>query len=409
MLYYSDNKNDNDDKSRLSNSEKRLIAIGPAIEGSNGQINGQAMMFQLTVDVLREKGWSVRVCNIIEKRDLSDLRVNGGFTLLRMIDYMKLIPKIWLRLLFSRKCIVYLATAQSKMGFLRDMCIIWAVLLRGDSLVCHQFGGDYGGFYNAQSGFIRFLIRKTLDRASRIIVEGEFVKEQFSFLNNYKQKVNCLTNCHPERSLKIAEKAKEIDPGKPFQMIYLSNMIETKGYLDVLKSVKVLKDRNRNVICKFAGRFMCNSSADKEYNAEQSRQSFFQYIKDNGLSDYISYDESLFGKEKFDAFIASHLFLLPSNYIYEGQPVSILEAMAHGIVTVATKYRLIPVMVQDDDTGFFVPYGDPEAIAGKVEFLMDNPNEYKRLSRNSIDRFNKNFRAEAYVDEITAVFVDILR
>ena len=395
--------------SRVIKSEKSLIAIGPAIEGSGGQINGQAMMFQLTVDVMREKGWSVRVCNIIERRNLSDLRINGAFTILRMIDYIKLIPMVWMRLLFTRKSIVYLATAQSKMGFLRDMCIIWAVFFRGDCLICHQFGGDYGGFYNTQSSFIRFLIRKTLNRASSIIVEGDFVKEQFSFLNKYQWKVSCVTNGLPERSIEIAEKAKQFKTEKPFRLIYLSNMIESKGYWDVLKAVKILRVRNRNVACRFVGRFMCNSSSDKEYNAERSRESFFQYINDNGLSDYVSYDESLFGREKFDAFSESHLFLLPSNYIYEGQPVSILEAMAHGIVTVATNYRLIPLMVQDNHTGFFVPYGDPEAITGKVEYLMDNPMEYKRLSSNSIERFSKNFRAESYVERMIEVFVDVLR
>ncbi len=395
--------------SKSINSENTFIAIGPAIEGGNGQINGQAMMFQLTVDVLREKGWFVKVCNIIEKRTLSNLRINGAFTIWRMIDYMQIIPQAWLQLFLTRKCIVYLATAQSKMGFLRDMCMIWAVLLRGDYLICHQFGGDYGGFYNQQSGFIRFLIRKTLSRASRIIVEGEFVKEQFAFLNDYKQKVCCLTNCLPERSIKVAEKSKQFDREKPFQLIYLSNLIESKGYWDVLKAVKILRAGHRNVACRFAGRFMSNSSSDTEYDPEQTRKSFFKYINDNALSDYVRYDESLFGQDKFNAFREAHIFLLPSNYIYEGQPVSILEAMAHGVVTVATNYRLIPVMVQDNHTGFFVPYGDPEAIAEKVEYLMDNPQEYERLSWNSIIRFNEFFRAECYVDRMVDIFIGVLK
>ncbi len=207
-----------------------------------------------------------------------------------------------------------------------------------------------------------------------------------------------MINRLPERTIEIAKKPKEIEADKPFRLIYLSNMIESKGYWDVLKALKILRTRNRNVACRFTGKFM--SEAVLDTSPEQSRLDFFHYIEDNKLTDYVSYTEGLLGREKFDAFREAHLFLLPSNYLHEGQPVSILEAMAHGAVTIATDYRLIPLMVEDNNTGFFVPFGDPETIACKVEYLMDNPMEYKRMSGNSIERFCESFQAESYVERM---------
>lgn len=384
-----------------------IVAIGPTISVVGGQITGQAMMFQLLIDVFAERGWPVKVYNIVEKRRSFNSRTIGGFTVRRMLDYLKLIPAIWMRLLFSRKCIIYLTTAQSKMGFMRDMFIIWAASFGGGYLICQQFGGNYGGFYNKQSRFIRFLVCKTLNLARRIIVEGDLVKEQFSFLHDYKEKVCCVPNGLPERSIKVAKKAKTYKIEEPFKLIYLSNLIQTKGYWDVLKAVEILRKRRRNVICRFIGKFMFESNSVKYSSTGQACRAFLEYIRDNELSEHVSYDESLLGREKFEAFRESHLFLLPSNYLYEGQPVSVLEAMAHGVVTIATNYRLIPVMVEENHTGLFVPYGEPEAIVEKIEYLMDNPQEYERLSGNSIKRFCECFTAECYVDRMMTVFMEV--
>jgi glycosyltransferase involved in cell wall biosynthesis len=326
-----------------------------------------------------------------------------------MLDYLKLIPVIWLRFLFSPKSIVYLAIAPSKMGFIRDMLFIGAASLRGHYVICHQLGGHYGSFYKKQNSFMQSLICKTLNLSIKILVEGELVKEQFSFLNNYKDKVYSIPNGLPERNIEVAKKAKEYKQKELFRLIYLSNLIETKGYWDVLEAVNILRKKQRNVTCRFVGSFMTASDSVKYQDADQAKKGFFEYIKKHNLQEYVSYDEGLLGQKKFDAFRKSHLFLLPSNYIYEGQPVSILEAMSHGVVAIATNYRLIPLMVEDNHTGLFVPYGDPEAIAEKVEYLMDNQNEYKRLSGNSIKRFCDYFTAECYIDRMFKAFMEVTK
>jgi glycosyltransferase involved in cell wall biosynthesis len=386
-----------------------VIVIGQTISGSGGKITGQGMMLQLLIDTFREQGWHVKVYDITEKRKSSSFRTYGAFTIPRMLDYLKLIPVIWLRFLFSPKSIVYLAIAPSKMGFIRDMLFIGAASLRGHYVICHQLGGHYGSFYKKQNSFMQSLICKTLNLSIKILVEGELVKEQFSFLNNYKDKVYSIPNGLPERNIEVAKKAKEYKQKELFRLIYLSNLIETKGYWDVLEAVNILRKKQRNVTCRFVGSFMTASDSVKYQDADQAKKGFFEYIKKHNLQEYVSYDEGLLGQKKFDAFRKSHLFLLPSNYIYEGQPVSILEAMSHGVVAIATNYRLIPLMVEDNHTGLFVPYGDPEAIAEKVEYLMDNQNEYKRLSGNSIKRFCDYFTAECYIDRMFKAFMEVTK
>lgn len=110
----------------------------------------------------------------------------------------------------------------------------------------------------------------------------------------------------------------------------------------------------------------------------------FNYINENRLNGRIKYYEGLMGDGKADAFVNSHAFLLPTYFKFEGQPVSVFEAMAYGAVPIVTKYRMIPEMVTTE-TGLFVDEKSPEQIAKAVMFLIENPDIYANLSQASIN------------------------
>src|SRR6185295_12579955 len=106
------------------------------------------------------------------------------------------------------------------------------------------------------------------------------------------------------------------------------------------------------------------------------------------------------GDAKRRALEEAHLFLLPTRYSNEGQPVSIIEAMAHGCVVVSTDYRAIPDLVDDGVTGVLVPYGAPGAIADAVEALVRDPGRYAEMSRAAIARFRARFTRRGHLDTI---------
>lgn len=380
---------------------RSVLAIGPAMRPHQTGASGQKMMFQLAVDLLTERGARVRVVDIAERSAVSTRRPKGRISPRRILDYFWSLPKIWLEGLMSRRLVVYLTAAQSLPGFLRDLATIWPLSLLGHRVVCHQFGGNYGGFFSACSGPVRALIRRTLARVDTVIVEGAPVKEQFSFLPGYQQKVRVVPNGLPERSIILPQQPKELPTGGPIELLYLSNMLETKGYWDVLRAVELLLERGRQVRCQFAGRFLVTSDSVRFRDPDRARSAFLEYLEERPrVSAVVSYRDGLFGPEKAEAFRRCHLFLLPSAYVAEGQPVSVLEALAYGCVTIATRHRLIPTMVEDGRTGFFVPYASPEAIVERVERLIDHPEEFRTLSQNALKVFREGFSAESYFERL---------
>src|SRR5690606_41410408 len=117
-------------------------------------------------------------------------------------------------------------------------------------------------------------------------------------------------------------------------------------------------------------------------SATEAKKSFFNFIKTNLLEGKVTYTEGLYGYEKARQFSENHFFLLPSYYINESQPVSVLEALAYGRVPIVTKYRLIPTRVNPDN-GIFVDPKSPGLIADAVRNMINDPDEYNKKKRET--------------------------
>jgi len=56
----------------------------------------------------------------------------------------------------------------------------------------------------------------------------------------------------------------------------------------------------------------------------------------------------------------------------EGIPTTLMEAMACGLPVLSTFHSGIPELVQDGQSGFLVPERDVEALAEKLEHLLNH-------------------------------------
>jgi glycosyltransferase involved in cell wall biosynthesis len=75
-----------------------------------------------------------------------------------------------------------------------------------------------------------------------------------------------------------------------------------------------------------------------------------------------------------------HAFVLTSAY--EGLPVSLLEAMAHGCVPLVTAVESgIPELVDEGINGFMLPIGDTQGFAKQIEYLCGNDDALAQRAR----------------------------
>jgi glycosyltransferase involved in cell wall biosynthesis len=69
----------------------------------------------------------------------------------------------------------------------------------------------------------------------------------------------------------------------------------------------------------------------------------------------------------------SDLFVLSS--IWEGQPLSMLEAMAEAVPVVATRVGGVPEIVQSGVNGLLTPPGDPQALSQAILACLEDPSQ----------------------------------
>lgn len=95
------------------------------------------------------------------------------------------------------------------------------------------------------------------------------------------------------------------------------------------------------------------------------------------------------------------VFLLPSvtsaDGDMEGIPVSLMEAMAAGVLVVATRHSGIPELVVDGETGFLVPERDPVAIAELFRHIAGSGGSFEALREGAMRKVREEFNT-AVVD-----------
>lgn len=379
----------------MVNQNIDIIAVAPLINKKINEITGPAVMYKYFIE-----SEEVKKRATITTFDISGDKKNrkiGGVSINRIFFYLNIIPKIFLEILKKKYSRIYIIIAPSKVGLLRDSLIIIFSKIMKRKIFCHAFG-NYPIFYENSNFLIRSIIKNIIFLSNNIIVEDDIFKEKFKFIKNYQNKVKIIPNCYPYNN-KRSYKKKTFD-GKKIKILFMGNMIISKGYFDVLKAVNLINRKTSlDVFCHFAGRFY-NIKSNYENNIEESKNKFFDYIKENNLSDKVRYHDFIYDEEKKNIFNDINFFIFPTNYIYEVQPLSIIEAMSYGSIIITCKHGAITSMIEDGKNGYFVKYNKPKEIFDKIIHLSKNTDEFNSLSRNVIQTFEEKFMLNNYSNKI---------
>jgi glycosyltransferase involved in cell wall biosynthesis len=103
---------------------------------------------------------------------------------------------------------------------------------------------------------------------------------------------------------------------------------------------------------------------------------------------------------------ACDLFVLPS--LYEGLPLSILEAMAAGKPVIATAIGGTDEVIVPDCSGVLVPPADAPVLAAAIKTLLADPSLARRLALAGQARVAAMFSAAQMVRQVTQVYDEIL-
>lgn len=110
-------------------------------------------------------------------------------------------------------------------------------------------------------------------------------------------------------------------------------------------------------------------------------------------------------------FSRTHFLLHPSETVAddtEGVPNILLEAMAQGLVPVATSHGGIPEAVESGVSGILCPEAQPAALANAMCQLADSPDLYQRMSQAAASRIAHEFSATAQIPALEALYQEVM-
>ena len=102
---------------------------------------------------------------------------------------------------------------------------------------------------------------------------------------------------------------------------------------------------------------------------------------------------------------AADVFVLPS--LYEGLPVSVLEAMAAGTPVVATAIGGTSEAVVDGESGILVPPRDPDALANAIRDLLSSARLAQKVVAGGRERVRRMFSADAVARGVSRIYEDV--
>lgn len=366
-------------------NKRRILLIGILPPPINGQsIAFQALANELDAEVL-----------IISGQRNTHISV----TLAKIFNFFGILFRLIAKLLF-RKYVVYHTISQSKEGFLRDFLIAIISKIFGNKVIVHIHGGNYDGFYQAQKPFIQKQINRMLTSVDSILVLSESLTKMFDFNPKLKKKIKIVQNGLAWNFDKTQTNHKElpISEDSPIKIIFLSNLIESKGYLDVLEATSILVNENGyNIEANFCGEFIHYDDAKRFATLSEAKDYFYAFIAKNNLENHVNYHGIVGLEKKQELLKEAHFFVLPTNYINEGQPISIIEAMAYSCVVLTTDYRGISDLITIYQSGVYVRFNNPKEIAFEIRNLIQYPTEFQRITKNAHQNYLQNFTKEKHL------------
>jgi glycosyltransferase involved in cell wall biosynthesis len=107
-----------------------------------------------------------------------------------------------------------------------------------------------------------------------------------------------------------------------------------------------------------------------------------------------------------DALGAMDVFVLSSDY--EGNPLSVMEAMASGLPIVSTAAGGVPDLYESGKQGILVPPGDVQGLSNAMTFLLQNRETRKSLGFAGARRARNKFDVATMVQEYAEVYEQLL-
>ena len=305
-----------------------------------------------------------------------------------------LVVELYLKVLFAlivfRPGKIYYTASVSGVAFYRDLLVstLWKIYekITTVDVYYHYHTKGVDKFVSLSSRNLK--LTNFFLKNINVVLLSPLLKKDFDKINTYKRVMflpNGVENNYTDKEFENYIEKKNF---KDIHILYLSNMIQSKGYFEVLKLAKLYN--TQNYIFHFAG----------AWQDTQDEKDFFEFIQKNNLDKKVIFHGFINGNQKKELFEKASTLIFPTRYKKESFGLVVVEAFSYGIPVITTDEGSLKSIVDDK--------------SGIVIFdLVDLPNAFENMLSNFVNketakycrqRYLNNFSLEKFEKNIVKVF-----
>jgi glycosyltransferase involved in cell wall biosynthesis len=292
---------------------------------------------------------------------------------------------IWLRWRYGVNSLYYVPAPAKRAPLVRDWMVMACCRVWFRHLILHWHAVGLGAWLEAGARpWERWLTRRLLGRATLAIVLSEFSRADAEKLR--PRQVAVVANGIPDpcpsydyelrswrtlrRQVIAAALARSASPDGPpretARVLYLAHCTRDKGLFDAVAAVA---QANATLVSRRVD-LRLELTVAGDFLSEAERAEFDQLrVK---YAAWLRYAGFVRGAAKEALFRESDVFHFPTWYANEGQPVSLIEAMAFGLPMVTTQWRAIPEALPAGYAGLLEPRQPDHAAEALLRAITED-------------------------------------
>jgi len=370
-------------------------------------LHGQSYMVQQLLAGLRRRveagnAFPVRSIVHVNARVSSHAGQIGKMSPLKFFLLLKYcVVAIWQRLKGSTDTLYYVPAPAKRSALYRDWTDMLFCRPFYPTVLLHWHGVGLGEWLDREAkGWEKWITLLLLGGADLSIVLSDFARADAARVQPVSIAVvpngipdpcpDFESTILPRRRQRQAARAplRSGSPSAPLRALFLASCTREKGLFVSVEAIALVASQHPalGIHLTVAGGFV----------TETEQREFHAYLDSRRLREVVSYAGFVADAEKTLLLSESDILLFPSVYAHEGQPVSIIEALASGLPVIATRWRGIPELLEGTDAQL-IEGQDPVALAGAIR-LAAGADIDSRGRQRFIDRYSVESHLDSFIE-----------
>ena len=241
----------------------------------------------------------------------------------------------------------------TNISFFRKSLFCFIAILFRVPVIFHIHAGKFFHDYRERSFFYKKWVEFILKKSTSIVALSQYWSDEIATILKHSDNIEIIPNpidltLHNERPPRSGDK---------LRLLFMGGLTREKGFFDLISAASKAKKKGLDIEVR------CGGTGD--IDAIQA------LIDAEQLNDSIILLGWINGTQKIQELENADVFVLPSYF--EGQPMSILEAMQADVLVISTTVGGIPDSIKNGHNGLLIKAGDVAALAAHIEHIYRNP------------------------------------